>query len=232
MLLDRRVLRVGAIAGMLAALVGLVFNLIHPRADNFSVVSEANLVHDSSIWLFDHYMLAIAVMLGFIGYIAIAWSFNGEPSRSWGRVAGGVVIVSVAIAFLTIAHDGMAHKMLLDEGVTKEGYLAFWETNGALFNTVIGSLFGITPIALGVAILTGDDYAGWVGWLGVIGGVVGFVDGTIQWFGGFTSLSVNVLYLIASLIGTIFLFLASFQLWQRTGLPRGQTTYPETTTAP
>lgn len=221
MLLDRRVLRVGAVAGMLAALLGLVFNLIHPRSSSFTYQSEADLVHDSSIWLFDHYMLAIAILLGFVGYLAIAWSFDTEPSRSWGRLGSAVVIVSVSIAFLTLAHDGMAHKMILDEGIHREGYLAFFETNGALFNTVIGTLFGITPIVLGVAILTGDEYAGWVGWLGIIAGIVGFVDATIQWFGGFSSFSVNVLYLIASLIGTIFLFLASFQLMQRTASRSG-----------
>ncbi|MDQ3957235.1 MAG: hypothetical protein M3273_02815 [Actinomycetota bacterium] len=223
---ERTLARVGAVAAMAGAVVGLVFNVLHPRPDDIdSVLSELEMVQDSSIWLFDHYMLGIAIALGLLGGVAISRSYAEESARSWGRFALVAQIIGVAIGFLTISVDGMIMDKVTGEWAAAGGgtgtpefvtAAAVANVSLGLFTALIGSLFGVTATLFGLAGLSSATYPRWLGVLVLAGGVLGFAAATIQFLGGISDLSATVLFLPASIAFTVWLFASGWYLWQRT----------------
>lgn len=223
-MLDRNVLRAGAGAAMIGAVLGLVFNALHPRTgDIASAEAELELVSDSGIWLFDHYMLAWAIAFGFIGLVAIGRSFAGEePAGSWGRIAVASAVAGSAIAFLTIVVDGMAmHEVAEDWAAAPNSpqALATGEAVAAvglaLFTALQASLFGVTPVLYGVAGVTSNAYPRWLGYLAIGAGVLGLLTASIQFLAGISELTANVMFTIASLAFTVWLFVMGWNLWSR-----------------
>ncbi len=223
---ERTLARVGAVAAMAGAVVGIVFNVLHPRPEDIdSTLSELEMVEDSGIWLFDHYMLGLAIALGLLGGVAISRSYAEESARSWGRFALVAQIVGVAIGFLTISVDGMIMDKVTDEWAAAGGgtgtpefvtAAAVANVSLGLFTALIGSLFGLTATLFGLAGLSSKTYPRWLGALVLAGGVLGFAAGTIQFLGGISDLSATILFLPASIAFTVWLFASGWYLWQRT----------------
>lgn len=219
-MLDKRVLRVGAVAAMVGAVIAVVFNLLHPMADEFTAAESVALTEEG-IWSLDHYMLAWAVGLALVAFIVIGRSFSSEPAASWGRVALYFGIGSVTIAFATLTVDGFALREAAEVSGPAVAESVAYVAEG-LFVGLIGSFFGLTPILFGVAVLSGDDYPGWMGWVAVFAGTVGLVAGSIIFFDGFSSLTIEVLFPIASLLFTVWIGVMGFLLWQKASAPAGE----------
>ena len=212
---------------MVGAVIGLIFNLLHPRPEEIdNVLSELEMVNDSGIWVFDHYMLGLAIALGLLGGVAISRSYAEEPARSWGRFALAAQIIGVGIGFLTLAVDGMIVGKVTEEWAAAGGgtdsaqyavAAAVTNVSLGLFTALIWSLFGLTATLYGLAGLNTNTYPRWLGSLALVGGLLGFAAGTVQFLGGISNLSATVLFLPASLAFTIWLFASGWFLWQRTG---------------
>lgn len=216
-MLHRSVLRVGAALAMLGAVLGIVFNVLHPRGDEFTVAEELRLASEEGIWLFDHYILGWVIGIGLLTFIVIGRSFSSEPSASWGRVASLFGVGAAAIGFVTITVDGFAMNQAAEAGGASAEAVGY--VGQALFLATIGALFGVTPIVFGVAILSGDDYPAWLGWLAVLAGLLGIVAATIIFFDGFSTGTINGLFVPASLLFSLWGGLAGYWLWQRTSVP-------------
>ena len=217
-MLDRKFLRVGGGAAMVSAVLALIFNLLHPRGDVDPVTEELELVLGSDIWLFDHYMLAWALAFGVVGLIAIGWSYTDAPAQGWARAATAAAIVSLGIALITLAVDGMAQKAVADEwaaaqdDTTYATAAAVSEISAALFTATIGSLRGLTPVLFAITGFNSAQYPKWLAWLALISGLTGFVASTIQFYGGISPTSVWI-YTVASLGYTVWLFMMGWKLW-------------------
>ena len=216
-MLDRSVLRWGGMAAMVGAALGVIFNLLHPRTDDYSIQSELEMVADSDIWLFDHFMLAWALAFALIGLVAIGWSFEEGPAQAWGRIATASAIGGITVAYVTIGLDGMALKDVADAmGDGPEAMAtarAVAHINFALFTATIGSLFGLTPVLFGLAGMASDRYPKGLAYVAFGAGLLGLLAASIQFLSGPSTLTVNVLYLGASLGYTIWLFLMGLRLW-------------------
>jgi hypothetical protein len=227
---QRTLFRVGAIAAMVGAVLGLIFNLLHPRASGIDTSQEElDLVADSGIWLFDHFMLAWALAISFLGLVAIARSFTGEAGESWGRLALAAAIVSIAVGFVTVTVDGMAMKEVADNwadagrGTDSTAFAtgdAVAQVSLAMFTAVIGSLFGLTATLFGIATLASRDYPKWLGYAALVAGILGFVTASITYLSGPSDFTFNVLFAASSVLYTIWLFAAGWFLWRRAALPR------------
>lgn len=225
-MLDRSVTRIGAAAAMVGAVIAIVFNLLHPRSSDVgSAAEEVRLATEEGIWLFDHYMIAWAVGLALLAFIAISRSLTSEPSISWGRVALIFGIGSTALVFATVVVDGFALKEAGEtaDATTAEA-VAF--IGGGLFLASIGSFFGFTPILFGVAVLTGNDYPAWLGWGAVIAGLLGIIAGTIIFFDGFSQFTTNVLFPISSVLSTLWIGITGYFLWQKASQPASAAAAP------
>lgn len=218
-MLDRKFLRVGGGAAMVSAVLALIFNLLHPRGDVDTVTEELELVSGSEIWLFDHYMLAWALAFGVVGLVAIGWSYTDGPAQGWARVATAAGIVSLGIALITLAVDGMAQKAVADEWASAQDETSYAtaaavsEISAALFTATIGSLIGLTPVLFAITGFNSAQYPKWLAWLALLSGLTGFVASTIQFYGGISPTSVWI-YTVASLGYTIWLFVMGWQLWK------------------
>jgi len=225
---DRGVLRWGGAAAMLGAVLGIVFNILHPRGNDTTPAGELQLIADSDIWLFDHYMLGWVIALSFIGLVAFGWSFAGTTAATWARIATASAIVGGAIGSLAIAIDGAAMKAIADQWATgSESVRAAAEIavrlQGAFFIAVIGSYVGLTPVLYGIAILSSDEYPAWLGYLALAAGIVGLVTASWMYLTEITTANIN-LYVVASLLATVWLFFVGLQLWR--GAPGPSTAEP------
>lgn len=199
---------------MVGAALGLVFNLLHPRGDDLSVQGELELVAGSDIWLFDHFMLAWSLAFALVGLVAIGWSFAEDAAQSWGRVATASAIGGVTVGFITLGVDGMALKAVADAG--GPAGVAVAEISFALFTGTIGSLFGLTPVLFGIACLSSNTYPRGLGYLALVGGLLGLLTASLQFLSGPSGLTIMI-FLVASLAYTVWLFLMGWRLWGASG---------------
>lgn len=221
---QRTLFRVGAVGAMVGAVLGVIFNLLHPRGSGIDTAQEElELVAESGIWIFDHFMIEWSLVFGLFGLIAIASSFTGESGAAWGRFAFAAAIGSGAIAFVTVAVDGMAMKEVADNWAeagrgTESAAFATGEAVAqmslALFTVLIGTLFGLTPMLYGVASLVSREYPRWLGYVALVAGAVGILTASIQFLAG-PSDAVTYLFTASSLMFTVWLFIAGWHLWRR-----------------
>jgi hypothetical protein len=221
-MVDRAVRRAGAVAAMVGAVLGIVFNVLHPRGSGVSTVTgELRLVAESDIWLFDHFMLIWAVAISFIGLVVIGRSFDGEPAASWSRVAVLSAAVGGAVGLTLLMVDGMANHTVATEWARSEsaGSLAsataVAAVSNALFTGLMFTFFGVTPLLYGAAVLTSSHYRKWLGYLSLLSGLLGLAAGSIQYLGGISPLTANILFPISSLAFTLWLLVMGWKLWKR-----------------
>lgn len=223
-MLERTVLRLGGAAAMLGAAIGFVFNVLHPRPSDYSIGAEIELVADSGIWLFDHWMLGWSIVFSFVGLAVIARSFREEPAASWGRVAFAAAAAGAALGIATIVVDGMAMKeAALNAAGGGEAAQAAAEAVAyvgmGLFTGLIGFTFGLQPVLFGIAGIVSDQYPRWLGYLAVVAGVLGFVGAATQFLTGLSTFTVVGMFLPASLGFTVYIFVMGWHLWQRADVP-------------
>lgn len=217
-MLDRAVLRVGAAAAMVGAVIAIVFNILHPRGDEVSAAEEVSLAADEGIWLFDHYMLAWSLAFALLAFIAIGRSFAREPAASWGRASLIFGIGSTAILLSTVAIDGWALEAAATEADEATALAVAYVSSG-LFLASMGSFFGLTPVLFGVSVLSGDDYPAWLGWTAIVAGALGLLTATIIFFDGFSDFTANVMFPVASLLFTLWIGVMGYMLWQKVSQP-------------
>lgn len=213
--------RVGAGAAMLGAVVGLIFNLLHPRNSDAltDINAELQMVADSGIWRWDHIGLGFAVAIGFIGFVAINFSMFNGPSDLWARAATIFGALSAAVILGLLALDGTVLKTVADKVVGGDDSLlgaatVLVETTTALLGASIALFFGITPLLFGEALLGSGTYGKNLGYAELLGGALGLLTALLLAIGGLSMLAIFG-FLIASLLHTVVLFLAGYSLWQR-----------------
>ena len=213
--------RVGAGAAMLGAVVGLVFNLMHPRNNEAltDLNAELQMVAESGIWRWDHIGLGFAVAIGFIGFIAINFSMFNGPSDLWARAATIVGAVGAAIILVLLALDGTVLKNVADKVVGGDDSLAgaahvLVETTTALLGASIAVFFGLGPLLFGEALLGSGTYSRNLGYAEMLGGAIALLTALMFTMGGLSSLAIYG-FLVSSLLHTVVLFLAGWSLWQR-----------------
>ena len=212
-MLDRSVLRWGGLAGMVGAVVGAVSNLLHPRSEDLgSAQGVVDLVTGSGIWVLDHYLIAWSIALGGVGLIALAHSLVQEPARSWGTLAVYFTVGSVVVGYLFAAVDGGVLKDAAEEG--GPAGLAVAHVAGALFTALMGSLFGLVPVLIGIALLSGTQYPRWLGALSVGAGLIGLFTSSYTYLLGYEAIISNYVFTLGSLGVTIVLFTAGWYLWK------------------
>jgi hypothetical protein len=146
-----------------------------------------------------------------------------EPSVSWALAGLVFTIGGVALLFASIVLLGFSAPNAL-EGADAATAQAVGYVAGGLFLAAIGSFFGLVPLLFGAAVVTGDEYPGWLGWLAGVGGAVGVVTASLIFFDGYSGLTDMVLFPIASLLFTVWIGIMGFQLWQKASVPEQVTT--------
>ena len=225
--------RWGGLAAMVAGGLGVVLNLLHPRSTENVASTRAHLelIADSDIWKFDHAGLAVAIAIGVLGIIAIGLSMMGTEGELWARTWLLFTVVSSAVLLIVIAIDGAALKDAADrwaESGDEAGAFAaaagIERLSTAVFTVAVLMYFGMSPLLLGMAVLASGSYPKVLGQSSLGAGGLGVLAALLMWIQGTTVFNTIFLFSIASLLSTIVLIWAGWELFKRSGSVRRTTT--------
>lgn len=225
---DRVLFRVGSVCAIVGATLGFVFNLLHPRDSDAldNTEQQLQLIVDEDIWLFDHVMLLVAVILSFLGLVAIYRSIKGDTGLAWARLGVATAVAGAGVAVITIGIDGIAMNEIADTWATSSDPASVLaaaevveEVGISLFTVLILAFFGVVPLFFGLAVANSDVYPKWLGWVAVLAGVLGLVTGFVQAFDGLSTFTTLVLFPIASVLFTLWILYVGVLLWRKTVPP-------------
>ena len=230
---DAKLLRAGGVAGLLSAVVAVVFNAVHPRASSRSLNDTGELlriVAASRSWRLVHLASVAATLVGVGAIVAVLWAaLLTRPSR-WPVVAFVSLTVTTPILLLSVTLDGFAIKSVADRwaatgaadrDVLMAAATALRSTDVAVLNLVMVGHFGVTAALLGVACWTSARYGRAIGAVAIVAGVLGIVCGAVQALSGrLTAFSYLVLLTASLALFTLWLVLASLTLLRSQGVAR------------
>jgi hypothetical protein len=220
-------LRYGAAAGILSAVIAVVFNAIHPRASSKSLDDVGELlriVAGSRSWRLVHLASIVAAVAGVLAIVAVLWSMVLQGSNRWPVVAFVALLMTTPTLLLSVSLDGFAIKTVADRwavvaadrNVLLGAATALRSVDVAVLNLVMIGHFGITAILLGVATWSSPAYGRPLGVLAIVAGVLGVLCGVLQALSGrLTTFSYLVLLSVSLALFTAWTLIASVVLWRR-----------------
>lgn len=222
---ERALLRIGSVAAVLGAVLGVIVNLLHPRYPEIGQTEPyLRAVAGSRLWVGDHIGILFAVLLLTGGLIALARSITVEPAAAWARLAQAATLVSFPLLGALVATDGPAAKKIAGSWAAAEGadkamalragdVLA--QISTGLFVIWVIVFFGVTFVLHGLAVARSGLYPGWLGWLAVLVGLGSAWVGLVQAYRGPSVLYFNVLFVVFSVAATVWVFVMGLLLWRR-----------------
>jgi Domain of unknown function (DUF4386) len=209
-------MRIGSVAGIVGALLGMVGNLIHPSTPSGDPEGVARTIADSEIWIADHLAIVMGLILMFGGLVAIARSLEVENAlvHALSRLGYVAAIAGITVGLILVILDGVAAKHLADAWASapadEKSIALAAVTSEETFNFALAALFnilfaGVTFILYGLAVATSHVYPRWLGWVVVIAGAGSIVVGSIQAYVGESTSVTRTLTIIFPTVITLWL---------------------------
>jgi hypothetical protein len=226
--MDARILRLGAVAGVLGLAVQVGASALHPGHsapnDSAAVFQEYAV---SPIWTAVHIGQFAGVMLTSLALLALAGSLPKHGAAGGFAFLGGIAAALVGAVFaVQMAVDGVALKGAIDgwmAAAPADRTAAFLVADGVRWiEKGLGGFFqllnGTAILALGIAVASGRSYPRWLGWVGVVAGL-GFMSGGVATAHTGFSPEAGQILSPALLLGVVFLLGMSASMWRRARLP-------------
>jgi hypothetical protein len=186
---DRWVFRIGGVAAISGALLGMVGNLIHPVTPFDDPEGVARVIADSGSWVAIHLAIVLGIVLMLGGLVAIRRSIRDGLAGALSRLGLVAALAGATIGLVLVILDGVAARQLAQEWAAappeERGVaLALVHANETI-NFALASLFNfvfaaVTFVLFGLAVVLSNVYPRWLGWVAVLAGVLSLVAGTIQ----------------------------------------------------
>jgi hypothetical protein len=218
------VLRLGAGAGIVGALIGMVGNLLHPVVPSGDPEGVAKVIAESNAWIPVHLAIDLGIMLMLGGLVAISHSIRGGLPGALARFGRIAAVAGITVGLILVTVDGLAAKHLADawavappeeEAAALRVVLAEETINfalAALFNILFA---GVTFVLYGLAVAWSRVYPRWLGWVVVVAGVGSVAVGLVQAYGGESAGLTRILTIIFPTIITLWLAVMAWLLLQR-----------------
>jgi len=200
-MLSRAEQRIGAACAVAGSVVLFIGTYLHPmQADpNRPLEAFAEYAADR-FWIASHLIQLAGVAFIVTALVLIARQLELRNRTSWGRVAAGGAVSSLAIAAALQAVDGIALKHMVDawaRAPASEKDMLFHATFAvrqveAGLASMLSLLLGFTATLYGAAFLVDGTYPRWVSGLAVIGGITTALAGLAIAYTGFSALSMAV----------------------------------------
>jgi hypothetical protein len=183
------IVRYGARAGIVGALLGMVGNLLHPPTPTADAEGVAHAIAQSDLWVPVHLAIVIGLILMLGGLAAIRHAIDGGPAAGAARLGYASAIAGVTVGVILVTLDGLAAKHLADSWATAPAAEAATAlrlvTAEETFNFALAALFnilfaGVTFILYGLAASWSRRFPRWLGWVVVVAGAGSIVVGLIQ----------------------------------------------------
>ena len=214
--------RLGAVACFAGVVLLVVSTLLHPLNSDPSDAPAAFAEYAAD----PHYVwIHLGQFAGFVGLgtglVAFAATFEAGRAAAWARVGVAGTVASIAVAAALQAVDGVALKATVDRwaGATGEARLLVYEVAHAVRQIEIGLagflsvLFGLTLLALSLAVFLSAGYPAWLGVVGFLDGLGMLAAGAAQAATGFSGLAMTLSMLATSMF-IVWVILASVLMWR------------------
>jgi hypothetical protein len=213
---DVHVMRIGSVAGIVGALIGMIGNLIHPATPSGDPEGVARTIAESDIWIADHVAIVVGLVLMLGGLIAISRSIEvqGGLPQALSQLGYGAAIVGLTVGLILVTLDGIAAKHLADEWasapVGEKATALRLVTSEETFNFALAALFnivfaGVTFILYGLAVAWSHVYPRWTGWVVVVAGAGSVIVGSMQAYIGESTSMTRVLTIVFPTVITLWL---------------------------
>jgi hypothetical protein len=213
-----------AIAGSAALFVGTA---LHPMGADPNQVAAAFAEYAADpLWVASHLTQLAGFALMVSALVVLAHQLLSGPAAAWSGIAATASAVSLAIAAMLQAVDGIALKNMVDAWAAAPA-----EQKDGLFQaafavrqieiglaSMLGLSMGLTATLFGLAILFDRTYPRWVGGIAIFGCIPTMVGGLLVAYTGFsaaamaTNLSANALLLV-------WMIALGSCMWRHRGLP-------------
>lgn len=226
---DRAFFKAGSVLLIAGTLLGLVFNVMHPRDIDFSDLTRSTLsgAAGSDSWKAIHLGLVVAVFLVILGLAAFSRSITGDSGTALARLGFVAALIGGGALMTALALDGVAVKSLADAylgggddaGVALIGAQALLSLNSGLLSIAIVGFFGITNLLFGMAVAMGEGYPKWLGWVAALLGAVAIAAGAIYFYDGNLTQVTLIVFVLVSLLLTVWGLIAGILLWRKASTP-------------
>ena len=201
--------RIGSICAITGSIGAAVGNILHPVTPRDHPEGVARVIAESSAWTLIHVVIALGVVLMFLGLVAIAHMIDGGVGEALARLGIYAATIGTALGLATVILDGVGAKQLADQWAvarepSKTAALSLVSMNETL-NFALAGLFnlsfaGVPFILLGLSVALSDVYPRWLGWLAAFAGLGSLAAGLVQAFTGKPTIASLVLTIIGPTI--------------------------------
>jgi Domain of unknown function (DUF4386) len=208
------VFRIGSVAGVVGALLGMVGNLVHPATPTDDPEGVARAIAGSGLWVADHLVIVVGLILMLGALVAIAHSIQGGLPGALARLGSVAAVAGVTVGLVLVTLDGLAAKQIAeawatappDEQAAALRLVVAEETINFALAALFNILFaGVTFILYGLAVAWSRVYPRWLGWVVAIAGLGSVVAGLVQAAAGESTTVTRVLTIIFPTVITLWL---------------------------
>ncbi len=205
-MLERPLLRIGAVSIILGVIISGVFGSFHGGHQPHDLVVTLPQYATNANWIVVHLGQFLGQLLVVGGLVGLYRSITLGPGAALAQLGFVAAVVAISVYAANQAGDGIAIKFVAEEWVTapaEEKEVAF-RVAEAVRHIEIG-LTSLTVlilgVAYGVAIELSRVYPRWLGWLTVLGGVLWVVVSIFYAYRGFSPLAITGSGLCSSGLG-------------------------------
>jgi hypothetical protein len=226
---DRWVFRLGGIAAIAGALLGMVGNLVHPVTPIDDPEGVARVIADSEAWVPIHLAIVLGIVLMLGGLVAIRRSIRDGLAGALSRLGLVAAVAGATVGLVLVILDGVAARQLAQEWAAappdqRDVALALVHANETI-NFALASLFNfvfaaVTFVLFGLAVALSRVYPRWLGWVAVLAGVLSLVAGTIQASVGEPTEGSRLLTIVGPSVITLWLLWMGILLLRRERVAR------------
>ena len=221
---DRRLFRMGSLAGIWGSLVAFPFVVTHPHLPPGDAVGVLETVRDFGPWLFLHMGLMFVLLVILLGLAAISRSMREEKASSWATCAFFVAVIATVFGILGQGVDGLGFEVAKDiwaaaapvdevTAIQVAGGVAGIATG--IFILVLFFYFGLTSLMYGLSFSLSKEYPWWVGAMALLGGVLGFSAGLATYYDDFSDPVYYGLFIPSAVIFLLWVLAASSVLYRK-----------------
>ncbi len=223
--IDRPLLKVGGAMAIVGSLMGSIGNILHPRSTEYYGDAAAWLNHNvhSDIWFPSHVLILVGMIIWVSGFVALAKSFRGTRGEGIASLGLANALVGSALMIVTMAIDGLVVPQLdgiwqITAAPSPDAVLAgsiMYYTIFSMLYVFMMTLFGLTPLFFGSAMLLSKTYPSWLGWSGVVIGAGTILTAVVSMLGVATEfLDANIWPIFAGSFG-VWVIIFGVMLWRR-----------------
>jgi hypothetical protein len=221
---DRRLFKMGSMAGIWGALAAFPFVVTHPHLPPGDAVGVLEVVRDFGPWLFLHMGLMFVLIVILLGLAAISRSVSEERASSWATCAFWVGVIGTVFGILGQGVDGLGFEVAKDiwtsapsadqgTAVLVAGGVAGVATG--IFILVLFFYFGLTSIMYGLTFALSKEYPGWLTAMTLLGGALGMSAALATYYDDFSDPVYYGMFIPSAVLFLLWVLAASVILYRK-----------------